>query len=174
MKQIMEDMNCITQKVLKKKAKKQSELRMLLNNPRIEDTKIRFNFTMAGLCFFLYLFASNWNGILKCVYIFQFIDFNQSYYHSAKLSSLIQNVLKRNKFRFKKRDEILLFNSSWNVMIGSQDTDLALDMNGIHQVLTLAVDINLIGDDIGIIERNSRMLLNAYKGLGLAVNIRKN
>ena len=47
-------------------------------------------------------------------------------------------------------------------------------MNGIHQVLTLAVDINLIGDDIGIIERNSRMLLNAYKGLGLAVNIRKN
>ena len=92
---------------------------MLHNNPRIEDTKIRFNFTMAGLCFFLYLFASNWNGILKCVYIFQFIDFNQSYYHSAKLSSLIQNVLKRNKFRFKKRDEILLFNSSWNVMIGS-------------------------------------------------------
>ena len=36
-----------------------------------------------------------------------------------------------------------------------QDTNLGLDMNGIHQVLAYADDVNLIGDDIRTIERNA-------------------
>ena len=36
-------------------------------------------------------------------------------------------------------------------------------MNGTHQVLAYADDVNLIGDDIRTIERNVDVLLNAYK-----------
>ena len=38
-----------------------------------------------------------------------------------------------------------------------------LDMNGTHQVLAYADDVNLIGDDIRTIERNTDVLLNACK-----------
>ena len=46
-------------------------------------------------------------------------------------------------------------------------------MNGTHQVLGYADDVNLIGDDIRTIERNADVLLNACKDIGLAVNTGK-
>ena len=42
-------------------------------------------------------------------------------------------------------------------------------MNGTHQVLTYAEDVNLVGDTIRTIERNADVLLNACKDIGLAV-----
>jgi hypothetical protein len=42
-------------------------------------------------------------------------------------------------------------------------------MNGNHQVLAYADDVNLIGDDIRTIERN----VDTYKDTGLAVNTGK-
>ena len=54
-----------------------------------------------------------------------------------------------------------------------QETNLGLDMNGTHQVLAYADDVNLIGDDIRTIERNADVLLNACKDIGLAVNTGK-
>ena len=45
-------------------------------------------------------------------------------------------------------------------------------MNGTHQVLAYADDVNLIGDDIRTIARNSDVLLNVCKDIGLAVNTR--
>ena len=44
---------------------------------------------------------------------------------------------------------------------------------GSHQVLTCADDVNLIGNDIRTIERNTDVLLNACKDIGLAVNTEK-
>ena len=46
-------------------------------------------------------------------------------------------------------------------------------MNGTHQVLAYADDVNLIGDDVRTIERNAGLLLNACKEIGLAVNTEK-
>ena len=46
-------------------------------------------------------------------------------------------------------------------------------MNGTHQELAYADDVNLIGDDIRTIERNADVLLNACKDIGLAVNTGK-
>ena len=46
-------------------------------------------------------------------------------------------------------------------------------MNGTHQVIAYADDINLIGDDIRTIKRNVDVLLNASKDFGLAVNTGK-
>ena len=45
-------------------------------------------------------------------------------------------------------------------------------MNSTHQVLTYADDLNLI-DYIRMVERNSDLLLNACKVIGLAVNTGK-
>ena len=42
-------------------------------------------------------------------------------------------------------------------------------MNGTHQILAYAEDVNLIGDDIRTIERKG----DAYKNIGLAVNTGK-
>ena len=44
-------------------------------------------------------------------------------------------------------------------------------MNGTHQVLAYADDVNLIANDVIIIQRN--MLLNACKDIGLAVHTEK-
>ena len=54
-----------------------------------------------------------------------------------------------------------------------QETNLGQDMNGTHQVLAYADDVNLIGDDIRTIERNADVLLNACKDIGLVVNTGK-
>ena len=54
-----------------------------------------------------------------------------------------------------------------------QETNLGLDMNGTHQVLAYADDVNLIGDDIRTIERNADVLLTACKDIDLAVNTGK-
>ena len=43
-------------------------------------------------------------------------------------------------------------------------------MNGTHQVLACADDVNIIGDDIRTIESNADVLLKASKDIGLAVN----
>ena len=65
----------------------------------------------------------------------------------------------------------LLFNSTLEYAIRKvEETRLGLDMNGTHHY---ADSVNLIGDDIGTIERNAEMLLNACKDIGLAVNTGK-
>jgi len=47
------------------------------------------------------------------------------------------------------------------------------NVNGTHQVLAYAHDVNLIGDDIRTKERNADVLFNACKDIGLAVNTGK-
>jgi hypothetical protein len=53
-----------------------------------------------------------------------------------------------------------------------QGTNLELNINGTHQVLAYADEVNLISDNIRV-ERNADVLLNACKELGLAINTRK-
>jgi Reverse transcriptase (RNA-dependent DNA polymerase). len=53
----------------------------------------------------------------------------------------------------------ILFNFALEYAISMvQKTRLGLDMNGNHQVLACADDVNLIGDDIRTIERNAEVL----------------
>ena len=68
----------------------------------------------------------------------------------------------------------LLFNFALEYPIRKvQETNLGLDLNGAHQVLAYADDVNLTGGDIRTIERNAYVLLNACKDIGLAVNTGK-
>ena len=68
----------------------------------------------------------------------------------------------------------LLFNFALECDIRKvQTTNLGLDMNGNHQVLAYADDVNLIGDGIRIMERNLDVLLNTCRHIGLAVDTGK-
>ena len=64
------------------------------------------------------------------------------------------------KNSLKQRDALspLLFNFAPQYAIRKvQETKLGLDMNGTHQVLAYADNVNLIGDDIRTIERKMQM-----------------
>jgi hypothetical protein len=50
---------------------------------------------------------------------------------------------------------------------------VGLESNGTHQLLIHADDMNLLGDNIGTIKKNTRTLINASKEVGVEVNTEK-
>jgi hypothetical protein len=46
-------------------------------------------------------------------------------------------------------------------------------LNGTHQLLAYADDVNLLGDNIGTINKNTETLTDASKDVGLEVNVKK-
>ena len=61
----------------------------------------------------------------------------------------------------------MLFNFTLECLIMKvQETNLELHMDGTHQVLFYADDVNLIGDDIKIIERNAYTSVHEAMGCG--------
>jgi hypothetical protein len=47
---------------------------------------------------------------------------------------------------------------------------VGLKLNGTHQLLIYADDVNLLGDNIDTIKRNTQTLTDASKAIGLEVN----
>jgi hypothetical protein len=54
-----------------------------------------------------------------------------------------------------------------------QENQVILKLNGTHQLLAYADDVNLLGDNIDTIERNTGTATDAGKGVGLGVNVEK-
>jgi hypothetical protein len=48
-----------------------------------------------------------------------------------------------------------------------------LKLNGTHQFVVYAADVNILGGSIHTIKKNTEALLVASKGIGLEVNVRK-
>jgi hypothetical protein len=48
-----------------------------------------------------------------------------------------------------------------------------LKLNGTHQLLAYADDVNLLGDNIDTIYKNTETLIDDIKEVGLEVNIQK-
>jgi hypothetical protein len=54
-----------------------------------------------------------------------------------------------------------------------QESQVGLKLNGTHQFLASADDVNLLGDNIDIINKNTETLTDASKEVGLEVNVEK-
>jgi hypothetical protein len=54
-----------------------------------------------------------------------------------------------------------------------QVNQVGLKMNGTHQLLAYADDVNLLGDNINTRKKNTETLINASKKVHLEINIRK-
>jgi hypothetical protein len=54
-----------------------------------------------------------------------------------------------------------------------QENQAGLKLNGAHQFLAYADDVNLLGDNIDTIEKNTETLIDASKEVGLQINVEK-
>jgi hypothetical protein len=55
----------------------------------------------------------------------------------------------------------------------AQESQVGLKLNGTYQLLAYADDVNLPGDNIGTINKNTETLIDASKEVGLEVNVEK-
>jgi hypothetical protein len=54
-----------------------------------------------------------------------------------------------------------------------QETHVGLKLNGTHQLLAYADDLNLLGDNLDAIKRNMETVTDASKEVGLEINVER-
>jgi hypothetical protein len=68
----------------------------------------------------------------------------------------------------------LLFNFALEFAIRKvQENQVGIELDGEHQLLVYADDVNLLGDNIGTITKNTETLIDTRNQVGLEVNTKK-
>jgi hypothetical protein len=81
---------------------------------------------------------------------------------------LFHNFLIYNDLKQVDAISALLFNFVLKYAIGKvQETQVGLKLNGTHQLLVYADDVNLLGGNIDNIKKNRETLIDADKEIGL-------
>jgi hypothetical protein len=96
------------------------------------------------------------------------ICLNETY--SKHLSDIfpIQNGLKQGDALSPMFFNFALEYAIWNV----QENQVGLKLNGTHQLLAYADDVNsLLGEDMDIMKKNTETLIDASKDVGLEINV---
>ena len=69
----------------------------------------------------------------------------------------------------------LLFNFALEYTIRRvQENGIGLELNGKHQIFVYADDVNMLGENLQIVRKNTEIFLKARKDIGLEVNSEKN
>jgi hypothetical protein len=60
-----------------------------------------------------------------------------------------------------------------NYIMKVQESQVGLKLNGTHQLLACADDVNLLGDNIDTIKKNTQILIDVSKEVCLEINVEK-